>query len=56
MEDIERRYGGTLNLNELFNCLEYLYKNLVKAAVYLRAGAPLKARYVKAWKVEPGEG
>lgn len=56
MEDIERRYRGTLEIDDLFSCSEYLCNNFVKAVVYLRAGPALKARYVQEWKKVPGEG
>jgi hypothetical protein len=50
IEDIKRRYGSILEIDDLFNCSEYLYKNSVKATVYLRAGPALKARYIEVWK------
>jgi len=56
MEDIKRRYGLILEINDLFNYSEYLYKNFIKVAVYLKAGLVFKARYIKVWKKGPGEG
>ena len=53
MEDIERRYGGTIEIDDLFNCSEYLCNNSVKAAVYLRAWPALNAQYVKSRRRAP---
>jgi len=56
IEDIKRRYSLILKINNLFNCLEYLYKNFIKAVVYLRVGLALKTYYVEVWKKGPREG
>jgi len=45
-----------LAVNNLFNCLEYLCKNSIKAAIYLRAGLALKAWFVKEWMKELSQG
>lgn len=56
IKDIEKRYNVTLAIKDLFNYLEYLYRNSIKATVYLKARPGLKARFVKDWKRLPRGG